>query len=723
MSPRQLLSLWRDRWGDKSAADRMLPYLRGRVTQWGWDLSHSGAWSLPGLSFLVLLGGVAVYILLMTARFSLGGQVAFSLLFVGVALYLRRYAGTLVTLMMLGMAVIVSTRYLYWRFTETLGLDFNLDFVGGVGLCLAELYLWMLLLSRTVQTVLPLTKVPEPLPADTAAWPTVDIFVAAQGQTESAIREATLAALSLDWPKEKIKTYILDEARSDRLQALADSIGVGYLVPEGTVDGQSGLINFALSETQGDLILMFDGAQAPDRSLLMTMSGWFVRDKTLGMLQTPNHFLTPAPSPLSLAICLAPTLPGHVAFAVLRRAMLTAIGGVTAGRVSAQAHTALQLQERGFGHAYIGCTVMTAEQASVLGQEESITGQDTAPTLALFRVDAPFAGKTLRWKQLLADLHAVLQFYYIVPRFIFLIAPLAYLLAGIHLVQTTPEFMLAYGLPYLLLLHFTQDRLRGENRLSTWIDLRESLLAWYLLIPTTLTLLHTELRRSLGAVKVDLHAPFDRWVVGFYGFIALLNLVGLGVGIVQLPFLQGPALQVMALYFFWSVCNLMLLAALLAVTEETRHIRQQKRLLLEMPAMVQMSSGRTLACVTQNFPQPALSLKLPVPLAVEVGSSINLSIFRGHDEFTFPARVVSQNNGLLALRIEDRVKEDYRIFGAAALARGPDWPLWLPARDAGHPLPSWVSRPLIAGWTRLRAAAWFFDKFVNWSRLGHWIGK
>ena len=102
---------------------------------------------------------------------------------------------------------------------------------------------------------------------------------------------------------------------------------------------------------------------------------------------------------------------------------------------------------------------------------------------------------------------------------------------------------------------------------------------------------------------------------------------------------------------------------------------------------------------------------------------MNLSIFRGHNEFIFPARVVSQHNGQLTLCIEDRVKDEYQVFGAAVLARGPDWPLWLPARDADHPLPSWISRPLNAGWTRLRAAAWSLDKFVNWFRLSPWIGK
>lgn len=710
MSPRLVLSLWRERWGNVPGSDRERPYLKGRLTRWGGRLSHSNAWSLPGMTLLVLLGGLAIYIMLMTARFSLGGQVAFSTLFVGLALYLRRYAGTWVTLILLGMAVIVSTRYLYWRVTETLGYDFNLDFVLGVGLWAAEAYLFLLILLRIVQMVWPLIRAPVPLPTDITVWPTVDVFIASEGQTESAIKQTLLAALALDWPKEKIKIYILDATPRDPLHALVDAMGAVYLVPEGAVDGPSELINFALSETKGDLILIPDGSDMHDSGMLKTLCGWFVRDQRLGMLQTPHHSLAPTPSAQNLALCLAPDVPGHGAFALFRRAALIDIGGVKPGPVTEQDHTALHLQDDGYGHAY-------------LGYSETKTEQNAPSTLAWFRVGAPFLGKTLRVKQHLAALHAMVQFYYLVPRFIFYTAPLAYLLAGIHLVQTTPEFLVAYGVPYLLMVHFVQARLRCESRIPTWIDLRESLLAWYLLIPTTLTLLRTELGRIVGTVKVDSSAPFDRLGVVFYGLVALLNLGGLCVGIVRLVFLQGAAFDVAALYLLWSVGNLMLLAALLAVAEETRHIHLQKRRLQEMPAMLQLSSGRTLACMTHNFPQSALSLKLPVPLQVDAGVAINLSIFRGHDEFTFPARVVSQHNGMLSLRIGDAAKDDYQLFGAATLSRGSDWPLWLPARDANHPLPSWLTRPSLAAWDKLKAAAWALDKFVNWSRLGHWIGK
>lgn len=724
MNPRLVLSLWRERWGKTADAARRRPYLRGKLNQWGGGLTHAFAWSLPGAGALVLAGCILIYIMLTIAQFSLGGQMAFSILFVSTALYVRRYAGTLVTLVLFGMFAMVSTRYLYWRLTATLGSEFNLDFVLGFGLWVAELYLWLLVTLRIVRSVWPLTRAPVPLPIDSATWPTVDVFIHTRGQTDAAIRQATLAALALDWPKTKIKAYILDEAPRDSLQKTADSLGVGYLVSCDPADGQAGLINCALPQTKGELILILDGAQTPDRSFLQSTVGWFVRDKKLGMLQTPHHFLAPAPSAHSLALCQAPTFQGGVACAVLRRTMVVAAGGVESRSVTRQAHTALTLQARGYGHGYIGCTVESAAQEAGPAKAQLGIALGTPPPPALFRVDEPFLGQTLRWKQHLASLQSMLQFYYVVPRLIFLTAPLGYLLAGIQLIQTTPELLGAYALPYLLLTHFTQARLQGANRLPTWADIREAVLAWYLLIPTTLTLVHTELRRSLGAFQVDPHAPFDRLIAWPYGLVALLNLAGLGAGIARLPSLQGQSLEIAALYLLWCACNLMLLAALLAVAEEIRHVRQQTRLLLQMPAMVQLPSGHTLACMTQNFPQTDLSLKLPVPLAVEAGSVINLSIFRGHREFTFPARVASQHNNVLLVSIEEAVQNDYRLLIDAALSRGPDWPQWLPGRNADHPLPPWLTRPFIAGWTKVLAITWiFFDKFVKWRRLGNWIGK
>lgn len=716
MTPRQVLSLWRERWGKAANKDRERSYLQGKLTRWGGTLAHASAWSFPGVTVLTLVGWAIVYLMMVTASFTLGGQVAFSLLFVSTAMFVRRYAGLLVTLLLFCLFTIVSTRYLYWRLTATISLGSGLDFVLSIGLWVAEVYLWLWIALRILQTVWPLTRAPIPLPADPLTWPTVDVFIFAQDQTDSVVRQATQAAQELDWPKSKLKIHILDALARDDLPAIAHALGADYWVAPHPVESQADLINSALPATKGDLILILGGTQTPDKSILQSTVGWFLRDKNLGMLQTPHHFLAPQPSAQSLAVCRASDSPDNVACALLRRTMLVDIGGAVTGQVTSQTHTALQLQAQGYGHGYIGDTEEKTQNRPDLDREAPLQP-------ALFRVDSPFLDRALRWKTRLAALQTTLQFYYPAPRFIFLTAPLASLLAGIPLIQTTPELLGAYILPYLLLTHFTQTRLQGVDRLPAWADIREATLAWYLLLPTTLALVRTELRRSLGAFQVDPQALFDRWTTWSYGLVAFLSLAGLGVGIAHSPMIQGQAMEMADLYLLWSAGNVMQLAALLAVAEETRHIRLQTRLLLQMPAMLRMPSGRTLACVTQNFPQPELSLKLPEPLAIDAGSLIQLSIFRGHREFIFEACVVSQHNDVLSLRIEDAMHKDYLLLGAATLSRGADWPQWLPGRNADQPLPPWVMRPFIAAWTKVLAVISTLDKFVKWSRLSNWIGK
>ena len=151
--------------------------------------------------------------------------------------------------------------------------------------------------------------------------------------------------------------------------------------------------------------------------------------------------------------------------------------------------------------------------------------------------------------------------------------------------------------------------------------------------------------------------------------------------------------------------------------------RWQTRLLRQVPAMVQLSSGRTVACTTQNFPQIDLLLKLPLPLVLEMGSMIQVSIFRGLREFAFPARVDAQHNSVLHVSVDDASHTNYRLFGAATLSRGTDWPQWLPGREADHPLPYWLSWPFIVSRARVLAKVCIFEKFIKLRRFGFWIGK
>ena len=700
MNPGRLLSLWRERWGKADSQALKRPYLEGKITRWGRQLANSSVWSWPGVSVLLAVLCVVLFVLVLTAPLALNSQISFAILMGSLALYLRRHTGTLITLTLIGLSFMASTRYLYWRFSASLGQEFNADLIFGFGLCIAELYFGLLTALGYVSTLWPLKRTHAPLPTETPSWPTVDVFIPCHDQPPAAILSAAQSALALDWPQKKIHTYLLDGASRDDIQALADSLGVTYLAYPDNADDRTGQINRALSETKGQLIVIFDDQQALHPHFLQQSVGWFMQDMKLGMLQTLHHFLAPAPEECCAEIMASPALGGS--YAVIRRSMLMEAGGVETAPVTAQTHTALTLQALGYSHAYIGFT----ESSPLPEQNLALSGEPPCHAGSkIFRVDHPFLGGTLRWKLRLSSMQTLLQGYNVVARLIFLMAPVVYLLAGVRLIQAPIEVFAAYALPHLVQHLIAQARLQGRRRFTFWTSLREMVLACYMLVRTAMSVTRAELdccKRAVQGEKAEKKVSFSWHIALPYVIVFVLNLSGLIVGSVHWPVLSPSAQELAVLYLLWSAYNLMLLAAQLAVAEEVRDIQLHTRLQLNVPAMIKLSSGRSIFCVTQNFPDAVLALKLPTPVTIDSGLPVNMSVFYGDREFSFPVRVESHQDMILHVTIEATAQHDYRTLCVAARSRGEHWPKWLPERDADHPLPPWVTQQFatLSVWAR-----------------------
>ena len=156
-----------------------------------------------------ILGWIAVLATLpalIIAPMSFEQQIALSVGIFLAALVTNRFRGRFAGLVLIFLSVVVSSRYTYWRVTETMFMDNPVDFVLGVGLLMAELYAFVVLLLGYVQTAWPLERKPVPLPADPAEWPTVDLFIPTYNESLSVVRSTVLAAQSIDWPRERSKS-------------------------------------------------------------------------------------------------------------------------------------------------------------------------------------------------------------------------------------------------------------------------------------------------------------------------------------------------------------------------------------------------------------------------------------------------------------------------------------------------------------------------------------
>ncbi|MDO9158545.1 MAG: UDP-forming cellulose synthase catalytic subunit, partial [Burkholderiaceae bacterium] len=70
-------------------------------------------------------------------------QLLFGAVSFGGAMFLRKLPGRFVTQMLIVLSLVASTRYMYWRVTETMNFETWANAFFGSGLFLAELYAWI----------------------------------------------------------------------------------------------------------------------------------------------------------------------------------------------------------------------------------------------------------------------------------------------------------------------------------------------------------------------------------------------------------------------------------------------------------------------------------------------------------------------------------------------------------------------------------------------------
>ena len=87
----------------------------------------------------------------------------------------------------------------------------------------------MVLVLGYFQVVWPLNRQPVPLPEDMAQWPTVDIFVPTYNEDLNVVKNTIYASQGVDWPKDKLNIWILDDGGRARSSASSPRRRVHYI--------------------------------------------------------------------------------------------------------------------------------------------------------------------------------------------------------------------------------------------------------------------------------------------------------------------------------------------------------------------------------------------------------------------------------------------------------------------------------------------------------------
>ena len=185
-------------------------------------------------------------------------QTLFSIIICISVFLLNLLRGRMITLILMGIGILISTRYLWWRYSSSVILDEFPDSFFSLTLLAAETYAWFVLLLGYFQVCFPLNRESIPLPDNKEEWPDVDIFIPTYNEPFTVVKNTVYGALALDWPKDKLHVWLLDDGARDEFRKFADESGICYVARETHEHAKAGNINNALKIANGEFVAIFD---------------------------------------------------------------------------------------------------------------------------------------------------------------------------------------------------------------------------------------------------------------------------------------------------------------------------------------------------------------------------------------------------------------------------------------------------------------------------------
>lgn len=649
--------------------------------------------------YAIFAMAAAIIVLAVVVPLDTSGQLIFGLgSFAAAAAIGQLSDGRRMTIGLVVVSTALSTRYIWWRTTQTLHFDNPLAAGLGIGLYLAELYAWLILVLGYIQCVWPLERKVREISGPPETWPTVDIFIPTYNESLELVQDTVFGAMDQDYPPDRFKVYILDDGRRPEFEEFARKVGCGYITRTDNKHAKAGNLNNAIPQTTGELLCIFDADHVATRAFLQLTVGWFQADPKLALMQTPHYFYSP--DPVQRNIRAVKDIPGegdlfygvvqkgndfwNATFfcgscAVIRRSALEETNGFAGETVTEDAHTALKLQRRGWNTAYLNTRLSAGLATERLALHIGQRARWARGMTQIFRIDNPMLGPGLGLGQRLCYLNAMLHFQFPLPRIVFLTSPLAYLIFQQNIIAAAAWTIVTYALPHLLLSVLVNERIQGRYRRAFWGEVYESLISFHLVAPTILPLLDPK----KGKFNVtDKGGLLEEGYFDFKVLLPLLITTGLlfggicsGVAKLFLPQYFDVQLGTVLLNVAWSSFSLLILITAIAVGRETRQVRKHEHLGVALPARLYFDDGHVISTETLNISMGGMAVPAPDDDVIEGRTVTHVEVFAAEKMFGFPVEMLGSGKGGLRFMFRDMTLESRRQLVRVVMGRADAWPL------------------------------------------------
>lgn len=497
--------------------------------------------------------------------------------------------------LVVGILLGLTIRYLSWRSLSTLNLN---NFINGV-FSLGLFGLEILTISSGVIGLLLMFKVKNRKKEadyfsqailDKTFEPSVDILIPTYDEAEFILERTVIGCQALEYKNKKV--YLLDDTNRQEVKILAEKLGCEYITRYDNSDAKAGNLNHAITQTNGEFIVVFDADFIPTKNFLNRTLGFF-QNEQVALVQTPQTFynIDPISRNLGLENILNPEEEifyrqiqlmkdgadgvscAGTSFLVRRKA-LESVGGFVTESICEDFFTGVLLSAKGYSLVYLEEKLsagLAAENISCYATQRLRWARGTIQ--GFFINSNPLTIPGLSLSQRLAYLEAFLSWFTSISYVGFLLMPLAYVFFDAIPIKASAAEYLYFFVPYYF-VNLTVFSWLSYHSQSLFLSCFNHVL---LAFPKAITIIQTLLNPFLKGFKVT-PKGIQNDCYYFNGSLAwplviflLLNSISLSWNLSNYgnhSWEVSEEIEGFNLGLFWSIYNiLMIWVALLALID------------------------------------------------------------------------------------------------------------------------------------------------------------
>ncbi len=534
-------------------------------------------------------------------------------------------------------------------------------------------------------------------------YPHVDVFIATHNESVSILYKTVNGCKHMRYPDpSKVHIYICDDTNRPEMADLAREMGINYIGASGLKHAKAGNLNNALSKTTSPYIATFDADMIPTSDFLMETvpyvflpkykkdeNGiWVPRteeeidpDYKIGFIQTPQSFYNPdlfqfflfseqrVPNEQDYFFkeinvgrnrANAPIYAGSNT--LISREALDEVGGIAIGSITEDFETGINIQAAGYTCYAISKVVahgLAPDEFESLIKQRERWGRGCISSLRHVHI---LINPKLKIKTKTAYISAFLYWFTFIRRFVYIMAPIMFVVFGIPVLITDLKSLLLIWLPSYLLYNHTLKVSSGKIRSHRWSNIIDTIIFPYLILPILAETLFIKLKK-FNVTNKDRTTQGGNLLMGIPHMILLvLNIVALVMSFTNVILHQNYG-GIVVLY--WLLVNGFNLVMAVLFMGGCKNYRSSERYRVMLPITLE-SKSVTISGHTMDISENGLAVFLDRPAYFHQDEALKVTITDRTYVAALECRVVNvsaaENGwkyGLVIDSVEPKDKMDY----------------------------------------------------------------